>query len=857
MSFVCFVAPSQGWANLGKINARRIPPPANVPSLKSETGTNNTSYDPIIPPGSTNHGWTGTTTTNSNSSSLTTSVPRPLTPSKQPTQQQLDSIPAHASTTTTTTIETEKSRGGTSWSHVTAGATTHDQTPPNLLGLNDFPRLVTQDSKNVKLSPESLMNAVTNPSQGPSFRPANLSSWKEGGGRVQPISSESNETNLSSILPSSTTTVNSNTNPSSSYMRVYSPQSQSPSPMWTYNSSSYGGSMGMNSSRHQSTRPNSSYGHSNRQTDYKTPTILRNKDIDDLSKLTDNVTWASASQEVNYEEKIRFSDDEENIDGNEPMKSRRFNHSSRPHQNFTRTRLLQDDEHVKQLQDDKNSELITTLTVAKQRRDEQERHLRPKGATEETSKSSRSRHDTSDSQQFAMKSWSDQMDSFNYASLHEKSTVNVEADESTIRTRKSSRSASESSSQSPLDQRETRSKHFPITKGSSSRPPAIPLSKSVLKKKTTDVIDYFDRESSTLNSNEQLNDWEDTPVETKYSDRRRQDETIKARSNLSRSSDKSLSSTKTSQPVWRPLSPNRPLDVNDPTPQESIHSHSQNKSTHDRRQPERKSRYTTPMNTSSIPPLMSVRSDVVPPSLPSNTNLNKHYKSSNYSQRHEFYPETNEDEYYEDDNGGYYDSTMSTHSRQQSSMGYHSHSHHRGYTTLGSYGRYRRGGSLRHQQQYTTYPTTNSSPLNTTGGTKMKKTIINRTNKKTSEVTEEIKPIVDESLKKPSAWTIETKPIAIEEIPIMKLIEPLVPVVIPLTEIEATKEILPEPKPLLSNDNESTQQNPSSETKKSTTGNASQKKSYQQQAPRHRNTYGRSMQGITISRHFSSRFSSI
>jgi len=179
--------------------------------------------------------------------------------------------------------------------------------------------------------------------------------------------------------------------------------------------------------------------------DYKSPTILRNKDIDDLSKITDN-TWANASQEVNYEEKIRFSDDEDILDSNN--KPRRINNQVLQH-----SRLIQDDEHLKQMQDNKNSELINALTIAKQRRDEQERHLkneqlilntdeqkqipgyqtRPLLTSNEqenynssslwqtTKDTSRTRHDTVNSQSsFTMRSWSDQMDSFNYASLHEK-----------------------------------------------------------------------------------------------------------------------------------------------------------------------------------------------------------------------------------------------------------------------------------------------------------------------------------------------------------------------------------------------------------------------------------------------------
>ncbi|CAF3961892.1 unnamed protein product [Rotaria sp. Silwood2] len=558
--FFVFVskARTQGWANLGKINSRRIPPPANLPSLKSETGTTPATFDPTIPTG-TSHGWTASG--NQTPTNLANNQTRPLTPSKQPTQQQLDSIPAIVSTppplpssSSTLSSDIDKPRGGTTWSTVTAGNTTgntNDQ-PPNLLGLNDFPRLVTQDNKNTKSQSDSLINSISTTTQGPSLRPANLASWKEGGGRAQPMSNDltkesndnnnnnnTNNNNLSTLsMQSQMLPTNTNNsllqsqiqNPNnSSYMRMYQQQQQQPQQqMWSYNMGNSYGPYGTNQApaqmsmhqlhhHHQQQQRMSPYGNNvqnqsqqrhNTSTDYKTPTILRNKDIDDLSKLTDNVTWASASQEVNYEEKIRFSDDEDNDITDKNNKSRRFNHSQQQskqtypqvlqnnntnnnrtlHTNYsqqqtTRSRLLHDDEHVKQMQDDKNSELINTLTVAKQRRDEQERNLRDNlshrttttnvqksfddqkqipgyqtrplltstgqdnltssssqidssslwgqsnpttttttaaTTTTTTTTTSRPRHDTTDSQTFAMKSWSDQMDSFNYASLHEK-----------------------------------------------------------------------------------------------------------------------------------------------------------------------------------------------------------------------------------------------------------------------------------------------------------------------------------------------------------------------------------------------------------------------------------------------------
>ncbi|CAF0982507.1 unnamed protein product [Adineta ricciae] len=1086
-------ARAQGWANLGKINSRRIPPPANVPSLKSETNANTSSFDPTAPT-STSHGWTASG--NQTPTNLANSSARPLTPSKQPTQQQLDSIPANASTpppysqqpSSSLSSDLDKPRAPATWSTVTSGHNA-DQ-PPNLLGLNDFPRLVTQDNKTTKTPSDALTSSTSSTTtQGPSFRPANLASWKEGGGRVQPVSTDSpkdsndnnnnNNTNLSTlsmqpqILPSNTNSnllqsQMSNTN-NPSYMRTYpTQQQQQQQQMWSYNSgnsySSYGANQASASvplhhhhqqqqQQQQQQQRVSSFSNNNSSsqqrlttaTDYKTPTILRNKDIDDLSKITANVTWASASQEVNYEEKIRFSDDEDNdISETANTKSRRFNNNNSqqqsrqtypqvlqnsnrsPHGNYsqqqssTHSRLLQDDEHVKQMQDDKNTELISTLTVAKQRRDEQERNLRdtiPQRSTSSTtaqksfdeqkqvpgyqtrpllsstaqenlppsvavaqmdsttsswaqSSASRPRHDTGDSQTFTMKSWSDQMDSFNYASLHEKSGADGDDhDDTTVGgasgssvPHKYSRSHSESSSQSQPDNGPSinRSKHFPISNRKTHKSNTISSKTSSnvshFKSRGNDEMNYVENSEQHMKSNDQWGDWEDSNYSStsRYqqqqypNDRRRQThqqstddlsqksnryneqtndynrtkQSAKPRSNVpnrptdlpttttttttaAKSENKSVSNR--AHPAWRALSPTRAPDSNDPTPHEVISHRTESKTTDliDRRQSapvERKPRYaTTPttINTSSIPSLMSVRSDVIPTPLsqsnPASSLTSKHYKTSNqsqrqdynssshYSQRNDFYNETNDpawgndDDYY-DDETGYYDSSIQTHQRHHQSIGYHSHTPHRGYTTLGSYGRYRRSGTLRHQQQYSTYNANNasgtsSSQLNTSTGSKTKKTPPSRTslsstNKKTtaesiepvSLVTESSKSVSDSSVKKPSAWATETQPPPVEEIPIIKLVETptAIPSILPekpadsTTTTTTTEPVKTEIERNLAGQSESESTNKKSTAVVSTTQkkpsnkdqqNYQQDQRYQnQQTSRHRTNYSRAMQ---------------
>jgi hypothetical protein len=258
------------------------------------------------------------------------------------------------------------------------------------------------------------------------------------------------------------------------------------------------------------------------------------------------------------------------------------------------------------------------------------------------------------------------------------------------------------------------------------------------------------------------------------------------------------------------------------------------------------------INTASIPPLMSVRSDA--------TTTAKLYKSVNHTGSAHY-----DDDYYDDENA-YYDPNLQTHQR------YHqSNLHNRGYTTLGSYGRYRRSGTLRHQQQYATYNMNNTSGISsapsTSTGARQKKNSTNRTNtnnKKTNQSFEQPKPLIVDERNTPSI----KKQITTEEVPITKPIETSIsspPVTEVLTTETGKSNDISDQKTSVKNENESNvvgqtenestkinKQNPtttSSNTKRRT--NKDQKNYYQnQQPPRHRNNYPRAMQG-NLSNYFS------
>lgn len=169
-----------------------------MPSLKSETGVEVPVFD-SLPPG--NHKW------NSNETSTTDNNQNTIT------QQHIDSLHVYSSAPTTP-ADLDKNRTIATWSNITAG-TTVPEPIPNLLGLNDFPRLANPQDKQT-----SSVN-TTSQQPSPSFRPANNATWKEGGGsRIQPLMSDLQPMPMANNNPHLMQSTNNRTYPSSPMVKI-------------------------------------------------------------------------------------------------------------------------------------------------------------------------------------------------------------------------------------------------------------------------------------------------------------------------------------------------------------------------------------------------------------------------------------------------------------------------------------------------------------------------------------------------------------------------------------------------------------------------------------------------------------
>ncbi|XP_069371835.1 protein PRRC2A isoform X1 [Paralichthys olivaceus] len=179
------VPPRHGLQSLGKVaSARRMPPPANLPSLKAENKGNDPNVS-LVPKDGT--GWASKQEQADPKSTDALSAPQPE--SQQPVASQ---IPAPTRPRTPPASEplvpaSTQAVGARSWAqasvtHGTQGDGGKGSNQPSPFSREEFPTLQAAGDQDKAGREQGTADQWYGP--GPSLRPQNVTSWRDGGGRA-------------------------------------------------------------------------------------------------------------------------------------------------------------------------------------------------------------------------------------------------------------------------------------------------------------------------------------------------------------------------------------------------------------------------------------------------------------------------------------------------------------------------------------------------------------------------------------------------------------------------------------------------------------------------------------------------
>ncbi|XP_028316706.1 protein PRRC2A isoform X2 [Gouania willdenowi] len=348
------VAPRHGLQSLGKVvSARRIPPPANLPSLKAENKGNDPNVS-LVPKDGT--GWASKQEQADPKSTDVLSAPQPE--SQQPVASQTPA-PTCPRTPPTSEITTQapastQAVGARSWAqasvtHGVLGDGGKALNLPSPFSREEFPTLQAAGEQDKVGKEQGIADQWYGP--GPSLRPQNVTSWRDGGGRAMaptlpgegaaeggtigalvmdgaagiPIPNSQahgpprNPPAGSPSLPLPQPPVGPGFPPYRGIMTpfMYAPYLPFPAPcgpQGPYRYPTPGEGPPQRFSRGPQGGPRDTGGEM-----IKRPSILKQDDLKELDELDHDGDdgWAGAHEEIDYSAKLKFSDDEGDDEGEE------------------------------------------------------------------------------------------------------------------------------------------------------------------------------------------------------------------------------------------------------------------------------------------------------------------------------------------------------------------------------------------------------------------------------------------------------------------------------------------------------------------------------------------------------------